>query len=257
MFKIRLKHLYFLYLQFMDIPLVTYINTKKKFGKKSNSPSNSPRLSTPIMSSSPKTIPTPRTYATVIAPTNVSTSELTKTPVMEYPPLPTHYIRQPIKQYELFPMKADVPKEHSFRENCYITQQPIKQYELFPMKADVPKERYPFRENYYNIPPNPPYIQQMLYTETYPPQNYAPSPQNYEPPIPPQNYPPRPPQNYPPPIPPQNYPPPPPQNYSPLQHYMNMKTLATMHYHENFWNRFCKNDSVRVNVRESFKYFPH
>ena len=245
MFKIKLKHLYFLYLQFMDIPLVTYITTKKRFGKKSNSP----KLSTPIMSSSPKTIPTPRTYATVIAPTNVSTPELTKTPVMEYPPLPTHYItQQPIKQYELFPIKSAIPKEQqSFCENYYITQEPIKTYELFPMKAVVPKEQ-PFRENYYNIPPNPQYIQQMLYTDTYPQKNY--------PPPPPQNYPPTPPQNYPPP-PPQNYPPPPPQNYPPSQYYMNLKILAMMHYHESFWNKFCKNDSVRVNVRESFKYFPH
>jgi hypothetical protein len=185
----------------MEIPLVTYINTKKKFGKKSTSQSNSP-----TMSSSPKNIPTPRTYATVIAPTMVSTSELNKLPVMEYPPLPIYQ----------------------------IVEEPIKRYELFPMKTAIPKETQPFREKFYNIPPNPPYIQKMLYTEHYPPP-------------PPQNYPPHPSQNYPPPPPSQNYPPP--------QHYM--KILAMMHYHESFWNRFCNNASVRGNVRESFKYFPH
>lgn len=196
---------------------MTYINTKKKFGKKSASPSNSPKTSTSTMSSSPKNIPPPRTYATVIAPTKVSPPELTKTPIMEYPPLPIHH----------------------------IVEEPIKPYELFPIKTAIPTQEQPFREIFYNIPPNPPYIQKMLYTENYPQ-----SPPNYW--HPPPNYPPS-----------QNYaPPPPPPNYIPSpQHYMPMplwtRTAIMVHYHENFWNKICKNDTVRQNVRESFKYFPH
>lgn len=177
---------------------MNYINKKKKVIKNLNSSK---------FSTSPKSIPIPRTYATVTTPIH-------ETSLPEYPPLPIHHIEQPMPKYELFPLKPAIQKQEPLREIYYNNLQSSK-----------------IQHTYYNIPPTPPHIQQMIYSQRDQSfQYYNSSSMNM-------------------------------QQQIPLQHYniyrLPERSICMLYHHENLWNPLCKNELIRQHVRESFKYFPY
>jgi hypothetical protein len=205
----------------MDIPLVIKVNTKKnRRGKKSDtSTSESPKS----MSSSPKTFPIPRSYATVSAPVQ-------QTPDVDYPPLQPRYVAPPRPTYELFPkptfqqqplreMQYNVP--HKFHQPVYnylTPQYAVPQYAA-PQQPMYPVYAQPTQLTYN---PYPVYVQQPVQPQV---QRQS---QHYQPP----------------------------HMRQPVKQ-MTAGTIRLLNDYEKFWTPMCKDPNIRDRVRESFNYFPN
>ena len=230
----------------MDIPIVMCVKTNKKTKnsrekKPSSSSGDSPKSipSSPSTTFSPKMIPIPRSYATVIAPSPVNIPIPKQTPVQEYPPLPTRYVETTMPVYELFPAKPSIQQQYQtqqmpLREVYYSTNIPQHTSHLY-------YNQHPMYAKQYSAPLPPPPQQQQLYNPypvyvQRPVQPMIPSPLPQE----------------------QSYTPyyQPPQMRQPPKQLSN-SSLQLLYHHEKFWNKICTDEKVRQNVRDSYYYFPN